>query len=198
MSRLGSILTKPIGWPTFVVFGAVMLWFLWLGIYPGIYYLAGPILSVFLLAAVGIWLVFRVGIARVLNRVYSKDEANRKNEWQRWGYLALMIVVTMTLIRFQVPMRLGFMTIRRPMHEIADDLTPGGEVQIDSDFGTRLYRFSGECTIVLSSEDPLCLIFVFADDHEAAFVYCPSGIENVPTTGAKGHLTGHWYWRKDD
>jgi hypothetical protein len=198
MSRLGRILTKPIGWPTYVFFGLASMWLLWLGLYPVMYYLNYVFLLFDLWVAVVAWLILRTIIARVLRRRFPEEFAERREKRLRSWYLLLMILITTALLFYEVPMRLGFMTAKHKLSAMLSNLEEGEAARIEADFRAGIYTISREYTYREDWYYPDLVVFVLADDPGAAFVYSSSGIENVPTTGLKGHLTGNWYWRKDD
>jgi hypothetical protein len=144
------------------------------------------------------WLILRSIIARVLRHKYAEEFAERSEKRLQPWYLLLMILITTVLLCYEVPMRLGFMTAKHKLSAMLSNLRKGEAARIEKDFRAGIYTISREYTYREDWYYPDLVVFVLADDPEAAFVYSSSGIENVPTTGAKGHLIGHWYWRKDD
>ncbi len=109
--------------------------------------------------------------------------------------LGMLVLVTL-LVGFKVPLHASFLLaepgLEAALAEHSDDL---------EDIGRRYYNFG---IYSIKNASRAChkkdrVYFRFRDDHEAAIIYSESGIDDLCyNSGNKGHLTGNWYWMKED
>ena len=196
--------SRPAGWPLFSVFGFLLAWLLWLGLYPSFYYMTG--LAVAFLAWAGTAVVFLLRVMVQLHFLtrHQVPVSGRQLAIRRWSIaFAALLVVTLLLVH-KIPLRIGFLTARPALSRLVAEVSTGQLTVMKEDARAGLYTVSAEMTNwrLRGSYDGAPadrIVFVLANDSEAAFIFSPSGIDNLAyNSGSKGHVFGDWYWMKED
>ena len=169
------------------VIGAIILW---LSLHPAFYYLVWvPILTLAFLLA---------GLAWCLPMALT----GKVRKPLKFTILTLHAIIVVSF--FHLPLKVAFLTIR-PQLASAIPATPSEFVGLQKDISSVLFKISAESTNLRfesnrsNNWNTNRLLFILADDHEAAFIYSPSGLKGlVYNSGSCGHLYGPWYWMKED
>ena len=196
------LLLNAQAWPLFGATGVVVLGLFWQGLYPHFYYMVdffvlglvwfGAVLMFVVLMALRSWLLHE----------YPGPVQTAQTALLQWACVFGILLLVTALLAFKVPMRLGFLTARPGLSRLVNEHTIDEFRGLAEDTRFGLYTISASSTErrgVDRSDAHQCVIFRLADDGEAAFIYSPTGIDDLSyNDGNKGHLIGHWYWMKED
>lgn len=112
------------------------------------------------------------------------------------GFIVAMLTVVSLLVGFKLPLRASFLLARPGLEKALTDHRKDLAQVTRGSYSFGLYRFS--------KADRRChkkdrIFFQFSSDAEAAIIYSESGIHDLCyNSGNKGHLSGNWYWMKED
>jgi len=165
------------------------VWLLWLGLYPSMYYMA-DIFFIFLL-----WCgVLLVSLMIAIKSLASSESSALGIKTKEERAFLIIPLVTTLLLAFQIPLRLGAATAIPTLESKISKEDSGGSVE-EQRCGLYTVTLPGK----RRGRTPEQVYFVLADDPESAFVYSPSGMDDISyNAGNKGHLFGDWYWIKED
>ncbi len=113
-----------------------------------------------------------------------------------YKFVAGLLVLVTALAGFKVPLHTSFLLAKSGLEQALvdgqEDLAVVG--RWSHDFG--LYHI-GHAERRCHDKDRI--YFLFQDDSESAIIYSETGIDDLCyNSGNKGHLTGNWYWMKED
>ncbi|MHC4426753.1 MAG: hypothetical protein ACYSYV_11755 [Planctomycetota bacterium] len=193
---------KGPGWRLFSALGLLVLSLLWLGLHPSFYYMDGLVFVPLAWSVMLVVLVLRIGVQDFMMRRHQLSAQKRIGIVLRYACLIGAFVAATVVLIFAVPMKMGFLiaepTLSRLVHE--DDLALSPKLVEDVRAGP--YAVSAQATNSRRehrSDLSKRVIFILANDHEAGFIYSPTGIDDLAyNAGNKGHLFGNWYWMKED
>ena len=113
------------------------------------------------------------------------------------GVMALVTIVSVVLVS-RLPLHAGFALARTGLDRaLQEDQQPGDSFQL-SRYQYGVYGIRGQTARRRCHHEDR-IYFELATDKESAFVYSPSGIDDLCyNSGSKGHLSGHWYWMAED
>jgi hypothetical protein len=185
-------LLKPIGWPTFTTIALICCGYLYLGIYPAMYFLW---FVPFVLALVPLFLVALMLAVRDLLRnclIPSPDFLRDSRQRER---RALAIVgISLLLVLFHVPLRIVFFLAKPELDRVAQGINDGSISQ-----PIKSHRAG---PIVISdtaySDDDQHFFYIHGFGG-GGFVYCRTPGKYLHyNSGADGHLWSNWYWWIND
>lgn len=181
---------------TAMLLGAFGLTF-FLSLFPDFYYFTGGFL--FIAAS---FLAISLLITKIALLSHLPESARQGRAWKlNWKHAALALILLWTSIYFQLPLKFGFLTIHSKLEKIAAETDPHSTNILTTDIKSLLYHISATRTNERSHDrsNPAKILFTFANDWESAFIYSPTGIDDLTyNSGNAGHLFGHWYWMKED
>lgn len=165
---------------------------LWNGLFPSFYYMSFVFFVMALWGALAAMLLVRLPLASL-----GMQLTGRPIIWTGWrGVMTLVSVVSVATL-LKVPLHMGFALARAGLDRAIDE-----EMQAESTFPLSrsvhgIYAIQQQAQRRCHHEDRI--YFTLANDSEAAFVYSPSGIDDLCyNSGDKGHLAGNWYWMAED
>ena len=168
----------------------VCAWLFWQTLHPAFYYME--------------WMLLVLVLAFVVPPLCLTLALNGKILSQ-WKFALYFLLLLSAAAYFKIPLKLAFLTIRPQLTEIVSATTPNSFSGLQSDINSPLFRISAESTTIRNRRIPGddCntnrILFILADDAESAFIYSPGGIQDLCyNSGSSGHLTGDWYWMKED
>lgn len=175
---------------------------LWLGCQPRFYYLTGFFLVLLAWGGMLFVLVLRMAVQSYLARQHQVSAPKRTGIVLRYACFVGILVAATVLLYFAVPMRVGFLTAMPTLSRLVDRDNPALSQEPDEDVRAGLYVLSARATKARRErgvDTDKRVVFILANDHEAGFIYSPTGIDDLAyNAGSKGHLFGDWYWMKED
>jgi hypothetical protein len=194
-----GILIKPIGCPTFMILGAYLMLFFQYSYHPGFYYMLWAIIPLFFWIPFLTYFFVRNTIFKGLGRRYRDLDSNTHENKRRWTALFAIIIFLNLLVLFKLPLYLGFLSAEPRLEQIVEKNQSGKFEDVPEWIRIGIYGFCYVDKNHKETSNPEIIEFHLADDPvESAFIYSTTGLESISTTGAKGHLWGNWYWKKDD
>jgi hypothetical protein len=181
---------RSVRWCMLIAVSIASAWLLWLGLYPSMYYMASFSLVIMLWGGV----LASCLIITITSLAISGSVARGTKTTIEERALLIIPLVTTLLLAFQIPLRLGAATAIPTLASKINESGSGRSVE-QQRCGLYTVRLSGRHRGRTLEQ----VYFVLVDDSESAFVYSPSGIDNIfYNAGSKGHLFGDWYWIKED
>ena len=171
-----------------IVVALASAWFLWLGIYPAMYYMLGLFLMLVIWFGV-LMACLTLSITSFASPASSGTRVPTRVE------IALLVVpfVTTLLLALQIPMRIAAINV---VPTLANRVS-SNQAAAAAELQCGLYSFKVPGKRRAASPD--VLYFQLAKDSESAFVYSPSGIDDIHyNAGNMGRLFGDWYWICED
>ncbi|MDG2149497.1 MAG: hypothetical protein P8N09_08235 [Planctomycetota bacterium] len=167
---------------------------LYMALFPAFYYMqwfaVGALAVTTVLSSLGCYFLLLMYWGR------RKSEAAQPVQFHGLRFMLSMLAVAVLLVVFKVPLHASFMLAQpgfeNALAENQDDL---------SQVGVRSYDY-GLYQVKSATRD--ChhkdrIYFRFRDDSESAIIYSESGLDDLCyNSGNKGHLSGNWYWMKED
>lgn len=165
---------------------------LWNALFPGFYYMLFAFFVITLWGGIAAVVGVRLLIAGIGNLVTGRPVV-----WAGWGGVMVLITVVSAVILLKLPLHAGFALAQADLDRaVQEDLKPGDSFSLArSQYG--IYGIRQTAHRRCHHKDRI--YFALANDSEAAFVYSPSGIDDLCyNSGSKGHLAGNWYWMAED
>ena len=193
---------KGPGWRLFSALGLLVLGLLWLGLHPSFYYMVGLLLVPLAWWVMLVVLVLRIGVQNFMVRRHQVPAQKRIGAVLRYAYLIGIFVAATILLIFAVPMKMGFLTAEPTLSRLVNEDNLALSPRLIEDVRAGPYVVSAQATTSRRkdrSDLNKRVVFILANDHEAGFIYSPTGIDDLAyNEGNKGHLFGNWYWMKED
>ncbi|MHC4296696.1 MAG: hypothetical protein ACYS7Y_05290 [Planctomycetota bacterium] len=193
---------KGPSWRLFAASGLAVLGLLWLGLHPSFYYMDGLFFVPLAWGIMLVVLILRIGIQSFLVRRHQASAQKRIGAVLRYAYLVIIFVVATILLIFAVPMKIGFLTAKPALSRLVNEDNLALSPKLVEDVRAGPYVVSAKATNSYRknrSDLNKRVILILANDHEAAFIYSPTGIDDLwYNEGNRGHLAGNWYWMKED
>lgn len=165
---------------------------LWNALFPGFYYMD------FIFFVTMLWMsLATVVFLRLLLASIASRRTGRPVVWAGWLGVATLLCVVSVAILLKLPLHAAFAFARSELDRaIEQDRQPGETFPLaNSSYG--IYSIYQQAQRRCHHEERI--YFTLANDAEAAFVYSPSGIDDLCyNSGTKGHLSGDWYWIAED
>jgi hypothetical protein len=189
---------QPIRFPTFLFFGAILL-FLFFGFsFPDSYYMWPLLLVLFFLIPLAVFTVIRFSIWRLLRLRYFTSQLEDNVHWRRWSALAVLSAIFITLFILNVPLNIAFATARSSLENTINDIETGKYVKDKKYLRAGIYTFETINIYPEESTNPKKVEFIICNEHRSALVYSVDGLESIKSISAKGHFEGNWYWTEGD
>jgi hypothetical protein len=189
--------SQPPGWPVHLASVVTMVGFLDTFSAPGGFIMSGGVdfllLSLLLCA---IWIV-RAVIFTIINRTRKRLGRSLKIGWRRWITVPLIVLLTFSLIAFDVPVRLRFRVSRNAMTLLAQQAAAKGPLPMAPNWaGSPIHR-AGAFNVTIMQVTPAGDVYFRVPGTEffrsfGGFAYCPSGNPS-DSEGSFQSLGGSWY-----
>ena len=165
---------------------------LWEARYPSFYYMTFVFLLVMLWAVVAAVVSVRSVIAGMGTLLTGRPVVS--TGWR--GVVALITLVSVVIV-LKLPLHAGFALARTDLDRaVQEDQQPGDTFHL-SRYQYGIYGIHQTARRRCHHKDRI--YFELATDKESAFIYSPSGIDDLCyNSGSKGHLSGNWYWMAED
>jgi len=165
---------------------------LWEGMFPAFYYMVHLFIVPAWAIVLGTFIATRIALAIPFARA-----TGRPIVWSgAAGVLGLAGVVMVSLL-LKVPLHVGFAFAESDLNRTIAEEAEAGQ---DFHLSRSSYGLYGVLQLARRKcHDDQRIYFTHANDGEAAFVYSTNGIDDLCyNSGTKGHLSGNWYWIKED
>jgi hypothetical protein len=184
-------LLKPIGWPTFTTIALLSCAYLYLGIYPGVYYFNIIYFLILVpLMIVALMLAFR----DILRNCIVPSSVPLMDSRPRERLALLLLAIPFLLVLFHVPLRVLFFLAKHDLDRVAQGI-------IDGTISQPINRHRAGPIMISDTaySDDDQFFFYIHGFGGGGFVYCRTpGRRLNYNSGADGHLWGNWYWWVND
>lgn len=167
---------------------------LYMALFPAFYYMQW----LFMILLLGIVTLGSLGVYTLI-LVLSRREAtgtSARPQFHGVGFTLGMLAIVVLLVGFKVPLHASFLWARPGLEQaLAENQDDLGEIGVYSyDYG--LYPIGSAARDCHHNDR---VYFRFHGDSESAIIYSESGLDDLCyNSGNKGHLSGNWYWMKED